>query len=84
MYPVYINVKNPLSYDYEGTMQGGGFKESKKFPFGYVAARQVKKALNDGNDGVVYKNLYDPFFADNYGVFSSNQIKSVFNYGTFG
>ena len=83
-YPVYLNIKNPLSHDYEGTMQGSGYKESKKFPFGYVAARQVRKALNEGNDGVIYKNLYDPYLADNYGVFNPNQIKSaVGNSGQF-
>ncbi len=83
-YPVYLNIKNPLSHDYEGTMQGSGYKESKKFPFGYVAARQVRKALNEGNDGVVYKNLYDPYLADNYGVFNPNQIKSAIgNSGEF-
>lgn len=83
-YPVYLNIKNPLSHDYEGSMQGSGYKESKKFPFGYVAARQVRKALNEGNDGVVYKNLYDPYLADNYGVFNPNQIKSAIgNSGEF-
>ena len=83
-YPVYLNIKNPLSHDYEGSMQGSGYKESKKFPFGYVAARQVRKALNEGNDGVVYKNLYDPYLADNYGVFNPNQIKSAIgNSGAF-
>lgn len=83
-YPVYLNIKNPLSHDYEGSMQGSGYKESEKFPFGYVAARQVRKALNEGNDGVVYKNLYDPYLADNYGVFNPNQIKSAIgNSGEF-
>lgn len=83
-YPVYLNIKNPLSHDYEGSMQGSGYKESKKFPFGYVAARQVRKALNEGNDGVVYKNLYDPYLSDNYGVFNPNQIKSAIgNSGEF-
>lgn len=83
-YPVYLNIKNPLSHDYEGSIQGSGYKESKKFPFGYVAARQVRKALNEGNDGVVYKNLYDPYLADNYGVFNPNQIKSAIgNSGEF-
>lgn len=83
-YPVYLNIKNPLSHDYEGSMQGSGYKESKKFPFGYVAARQVRKALSEGNDGVVYKNLYDPYLADNYGVFNPNQVKSAIgNSGAF-
>lgn len=83
-YPVYLNIKNPLSHDYEGTMQSQGYKESEKIPFGYVAARQVRKALNEGNDGVIYKNLYDPYLANNYGVFNPNQIKSAIgNSGQF-
>ena len=83
-YPVFLNIKNPLSHDYEGTHQGQGYKESLKYPFGYVAARQVNKAVKDGNDGVIYQNLYDPYLADNYGVFNSNQIKSATdNVGTF-
>lgn len=78
-YAVYLNVRNPLSHDYEGTHQGQGYKESKEHSFGYVAARQVNKAINDGNDGVIYQNLYDPYLANNYGVFNPNQIKSAIN-----
>lgn len=76
-YAVYLNIKNPLAHDYEGTHQGQGYKESQKYPFGYIAARQVNKAIKDGNDGVIYQNLYDPYLADNYGVFNPNQIKSA-------
>lgn len=49
---------------------------TSEHPFGYVAARQVDKAIREGNDGVIYKNLYDPFLADNYGVFDlgSNKV----------
>ena len=83
LYPVFLNVRDPLIHDYEGTHQGQGYKESQKHSFGYIAARQVDKAINDGNDGVVYENLYDPFLADNVGVFAPNQIKSIYNVGTF-
>ena len=76
-YAVYLNIRKPLVHDYEGTHQGQGYKQSEKYSFGYVAARQVKKAIEEGNDGVVYKNLYDPYLADNYGVFNPNQIKSA-------
>ena len=34
-------------------------------------------ALRDGNDGVVYMNIRDPFKADTYGVFSAQQIMIV-------
>lgn len=83
LYPVFLNVRDPLIHDYEGTCQGQGYKESQKYPFGYIAARQVDKAINDGNDGVVYEDLYDPFLADSVGVFAPNQIKSIYNVGTF-
>ena len=83
-YAVFLNIRNPLIHDYEGTHQGQGYKESPKYQFGYVAARQVNKAIKEGNDGVVYQNLYDPYLADNYGVFNPNQIKSAtVNVGTF-
>lgn len=84
LYPVYLNIKNPLSHDYEGTSQGQGYKESKKYTFGYIAARQVNKAIIDGYDGVEYQNLYDPYLANNYGVFDPNQVKSAIgNSGAF-
>lgn len=84
LYPVYLNIKNPLSHDYEGTSQGQGYKESKKYTFGYIAARQVNKAIIDGYDGVEYQNLYDPYLANNYGVFNPNQVKSAIgNSGAF-
>lgn len=84
LYPVYLNIKNPLSHDYEGTSQGQGYKESKKYTFGYIAARQVDKAIIDGYDGVEYQNLYDPYLANNYGVFNPNQVKSAIgNSGAF-
>lgn len=83
-YSVFLNIKNPLIHDYEGTHQGQEYKESPKYQFGYVVARQVNKAIKEGNDGVVYQNLYDPYLADNYGVFNPNQIKSATdNVGTF-
>lgn len=83
-YAVFLNIRNPFKHDYEGTHQGEGYKQSKKYSFGYVAARQVNKAIKDGNDGVIYENIYDPYLANNYGVFNSNQIKSATdNIGTY-
>ncbi len=76
-YAVFLNLRNPVSHDYEGTHQGEGYKQSQKYPFGYVAARQVNKAFKEGKDGVIYQNLYDPYLADNYGVFNPNQVKSA-------
>lgn len=83
LYPTFLNLRNPFVHDYGGTHFGQGYKQNEKLPFGYVAARQVRKAMQDGNDGVIYKNIYDPYLADNYGVFNSNQIKHIENYGYF-
>ena len=83
LYPTFLNIKNPLVHDYEGTHQGQGYKQSQTYTFGYVAARQVNKAIKDGNDGVIYENIYDPILANNYAVFNPNQIKSINNRGTF-
>ena len=53
-------------------------------PTGYVAARQVRRARQQGNDGVVYKNIRDPFDMTSYGIFGPNQVKSATdNIGTF-
>ena len=83
-YQVFLNIRHPLFHDYEGTHQGQGYKESQKNNFGYIAARQVHKAIKEGYDGVIYENLYDPYLANNYGVFNPNQIKSATdNIGTF-
>lgn len=80
----FLNIRDPFSHNYEGTKQGHGYKGSKRYSFGYIAARQVKKAHNNGNDGVIYENIYDPYLANNYGVFHPNQIKSAeFNIGEF-
>lgn len=83
LYPTFLNIKDPLIHDYEGTHQGQGYKQSQKYSFGYIAARQVNSAIKSGKDGVIYKNIYDPYLADNYGVFNPNQIKSIDNKGTF-
>jgi hypothetical protein len=79
LYPVFLNIKNPLQHDYEGSELGTNYKQNDKYPLEYVMARQVKKALQEGNDGVIYSNVYDPTLADNYGAFNSNQIKSATN-----
>lgn len=74
--PVFLNIKNPLEHDYEGSAFPDKYKDTKH-PTGYIAARQVRKAIADGNDGVVYRNVRDPFSMSSFGVFNSNQIKSA-------
>lgn len=80
----FLNIRNPFIHDYEGSIQGQGYKGSTKYSTGYIESRQVKKAQENRNDGVIYQNLQDPYLANNYGVFKSNQIKSAeANSGSF-
>ena len=82
VYPVLLNLRNPFIFDYEGKSTNGKYKD--KYPIQYINARQVKKALENGNDGVLYLNIADPYLMDSYGVFNSNQIKSAIdNSGQF-
>lgn len=79
----FLNIKNPLEHNYEGSAFPDKYKGGKH-ETGYVAARQVKKAKESGNDGVIYRNIRDPFVMDSYGIFNSNQVKSATdNVGTF-
>lgn len=43
----------------------------------------IAQAIAEGHDGVVYRNLFEDKGSDSYVAFSSTQIKSVFNRGTF-
>ena len=58
--------------------------EDKLIPTGYIAAKQVQKARKEENDGVIYKNILDPFKMTSYGIFNDNQVKSATdNIGTY-
>lgn len=73
----FLNIREPFDHDYEGTMMGQGYKGNKDISFGYVAARQRKRATEQGKDGMIYRNIQDPYLADNYAVFDENQIMIV-------
>lgn len=77
LYPVNLKAKNPLVHDYQGSSFPDKYKPNEKYLTAYIAARQVKKALADGNDMVVYKNVTDPFLGTTYGVFSNDSIVMV-------
>ena len=83
----YVNMKNPLVHDYNKSPFPDKYINQKgertKYPTGYIAGRQVKKAIKDGNDGVIYKNITDPLLSNSFGFFNPNQIKSINNQGTF-
>ena len=75
----YLDMKNPLVYDFEGN-------EYREVTYNDL----LKKALNNGNDGVIFLNTYDASnnahdeMTDVYAVFDSTQVKSATdNIGTF-
>lgn len=77
---VYLSIKNPLVFD---------SKEQRFLDIQDDIHDVIKKARENGNDGIVLKNLIDNAdwgadrAADHYIAFSPTQIKSVFNRGTF-
>ena len=73
LYRCFVKMSDPLVHDYGGSSFPDKYKDSK-YDSGYVAARQVRKAVSGGNDGVVYKNIRDPFLSDTYGVFDPDRI----------
>ena len=76
LYACFLNIRNPLEHDYEGSAMPDKYKDTR-YTSAYVAARQVRKATEDGNDGVVYRRVRDPFEMDSFGVFGEGQIQVV-------
>lgn len=74
VYRVFLKASKALEHDYQGSAFPDKYLPNEKYPTSYVAARQVRRALQDGADMVVYKNIRDPFEANAYGVFSNGQI----------
>jgi len=74
---VFLNIKNPLEHDYEGSAFPDMYTKNDKYPTAYVAARQMRNARKNGNDGVIYKNIRDPFLMTSYGILGANQVKSA-------
>jgi len=74
---VYLSMENPLSFDF------------KKNPYDEATqSRIISEALNNGNDGVIFKNMMDDpeggRVSDIYVAFKPEQIKSATgNRGTF-
>jgi len=72
-YNVYLAMKNPLEVDYDG--QEYNTKSIDKL---------VKKAIKNGNDGLIIKNIDDEGgTSTQYAVFNPEQIKSENNQGNF-
>lgn len=82
LYPVYLNISNSLIVDYEGGdwFRGNG-KRKTKTNRTYL---DILKAKREGCDGLIIKNVRDRvILSDHYIVFSPEQIKSVYNQGTW-
>ena len=72
-YNVYLSIQNPLMVDFEG----------KEYNTEEVDDL-ITRALDNGNDGVIIKNIDDEGGVHTqYAVFNPEQIKSVDNQGTF-
>jgi hypothetical protein len=74
---VYLSMKDPLTFDFKRN----GYDEA-------TTSRIISEALNNGNDGVIFKNMMDDpeggRVSDIYVAFSPEQIKSATgNRGTF-
>jgi len=74
VYRCFLKAEHPFEHDYGGSAFPDKYILNEKYPTAYIAARQVRKALRDGNDMVIYRNVRDPFAADSYGVFSGDQV----------
>lgn len=72
IYSLFLDIKNPLVYDYEG-------KEKRIETY----AKIIGDATKQGNDGVILKNTFDPTPTDIYVTLDPIQSKSVENKGTF-
>jgi len=86
VYPVYLNMRNPLVIDCKGSTYNSIELDGERHDTYEWAAIAQEKGF-DGvifksiRDGVDYGALQDP--TDEFVVFDSNQIKSVYNVGTY-
>ncbi len=82
IYPVFLNIKDPVRFNYNRS-EFGDMYIGTKYPVEQLNAKQTQYALDNNKDGVIYQQIVDPYLADNYGVFNPVQIKSINNIGTF-
>lgn len=129
VYPVYLNMRNPLVVDYQGAWWNGrkfsyevldqnnkvlktflDRSDADKYAITYqrehgyeprindieifsgmkLNSKYVSEAIEKGYDGVIFKNIKDSHIDNHYAkpsttyvVFEPNQIKSVYNVGTY-
>lgn len=86
LYPVYLSMQNPLVID----CKGADYYSIEHDGESHDTYEWAAIAMERGHDGVIFKNIHDGVDfgslqepVNEYVVFSSNQIKSVNNIGTF-
>lgn len=73
IYRCFLVTAKPFEHDYEFSPFPDKYKDTA-YSTGLIAARQVRRAMAEGCDSVVYRNIRDPFSQDSVGVFSPDQI----------
>lgn len=88
VFPVYLNIKNPLSSDFgmketdKNPLKSGPFSEDYIL-YNNLESGLLKELTKPEYDGSISRNKFDILFGDVYIAKHSNQIKSVDNQGTF-
>lgn len=74
VYPVYLNLENPKIIECNGSMH------DDVNGTGMTTRELAAEAMAEGYDGIIFRNIVDPFEPmDVYVAFSSNQIKDINN-----
>lgn len=88
VFPVYLNIKNPLSSDFgmketdKNPLKSGPFSEDHIL-YNNLENGLLKELTKPEYDGSISRNKFDILFGDVYIAKHSNQIKSIDNQGTF-
>lgn len=76
-YQVVVNVQDATVYDFVG--RTFVYNVGDDIDVSHVASKYTEKAINDGQDAVIYKDIKDPQLATNYGVFDTSNIHILGN-----
>lgn len=88
VFPVYLNIKNPLSSDFgmketdKNPLKSGPFSEDYIL-YNNLESGLLKELTKPEYDGSISRNKFDILFGDVYIAKYPNQIKSIDNQGTF-
>jgi len=77
VYTVLLNIQKPLEKDFEGkTFVDQAYESGAKYEASKLTNQAAKS--QDKYDGVIFKNIKDPYLSDNYGVFEPEQVYMLF------